>query len=123
MHVNRRTNSLQPSIDQAIASLYFLRIFISFNSLSYVNSTAIIIDLDFSASNKAYFKCLGNSFKINPFELVSTSYVFPSQPLDFSALPSFRLRTVSLNSKPEFRNSTSRYSIYWKFFSFSFIEL
>ena len=85
----------KPSTDQAIVSLYFMRIFISFSSLSFVKFAAIIIGLDFSTLKKAYFKCLGNYFKINPSELVSTSYAFPSQPLDFSALPLFRLSTVS----------------------------
>ena len=79
------------------SSTYFMRIFISFSSLSSIKSSAIITGLDFSAPKKAYFKCLGNSFKINPLELVSTSCAFPSQPLDFSALPSFRLSTISLN--------------------------
>ena len=37
------------STDQAISALYFLRIFISFSSLSFVKFTAIITGLDFSA--------------------------------------------------------------------------
>ena len=41
------------STEQAIASLYFLRIFISFSSLSSVNSIAIITGLDFLAPKKA----------------------------------------------------------------------
>ena len=68
---------------QAIASLYFLRISSSLCSLCFVKSVDIITDFDFSASKKAYFKCLGNSFRINPSELVSTSCAFPSQLLDF----------------------------------------
>ena len=86
-------------------------------------SADMINGFDFSASKKAYFKCLGNSFIINPSKLVSPSYAFPSQLLEFSELPSFRLSTVSLNSKLEFINSKSRSSRYWKFISFSFIEL
>ena len=54
------------SIDQAIASLYFLRISISFYSLSYVKSTTIIIGFDISAPKKTYFRFLGNSFILNP---------------------------------------------------------
>ena len=50
------------STDQAMASLYFLRIFINFFSFSYVKSVAIIIDCALSAPKKAYFRCLGNSF-------------------------------------------------------------
>ena len=54
------------SIDQAIASLYFLRVSISFCSLSSVKLVAIIIGFDLSAPKKAYFRCLGSSFEINP---------------------------------------------------------
>ena len=54
------------STEQAMASLCFLRISISFYSLSYVKSVAIITSFDLSAPKKAYFKCLGNSFRINP---------------------------------------------------------
>ena len=54
------------STDQAIASLCFLRISISFCFLSSVKSTTIITGFDLSAPKKAYFKCLGNSFRINP---------------------------------------------------------
>ena len=57
------------STDQAIASLYFMRIFIYFSSFSSVKFASIIIGLDFSAPKKAYFKSLGNSFKINPQSL------------------------------------------------------
>ena len=109
--------------DQAIASLYFMRISNRFYSLCFVKSVDLITSFDFSASRKAYFKCLGNSFRIDPSKLVSTSYAFPSQLLDFPTLPSFKLNIVSLISKLEFINSTSRSSIYWKFTSFSFIEL
>ena len=75
------------SINQAIASLYFLRISSSFYSLCSIKSADMITCFDFLAYRKAYFKCLGNSFKINPSELFSTSCAFPSQLLDFSALP------------------------------------
>ena len=54
------------STDQAIASLYFLRISISFFSLSSVKSVAIITGFDLSAPKKTYFGFLGNSFRINP---------------------------------------------------------
>ena len=66
------------SIDQARVPLYFLRISSCFFSLCYVKSSDIIIRLDFSASRKAYFKCLGNSFRIKPFELVFTYEAFSS---------------------------------------------
>ena len=64
------------SIDQAIASLYFMRISSSFCSLCSVKSADMITGFDFSASRKAYFKCLGNSFRVNPLEFVSTSCAF-----------------------------------------------
>ena len=51
---------------QATASLYFLRIRSSFFSFSSVKSASMIIGFDFSDPKKAYFKCLGNSFKISP---------------------------------------------------------
>ena len=109
------------STDQAMASLYFLIILISFYSFSFVKPVAMITRCALSAPKKAYFKCLGNSFRNNPSELFSTSFPSSSFLLDYFALISFRLSTVSLNSKLEFRYSTSRASIYWKFISFSFI--
>ena len=48
---------LKSSIDQAMDFLYFMRIPISFISLSPVNSIAIITGLDISAPKKTYFKC------------------------------------------------------------------
>ena len=84
------------SIDQVIASLYFLKTSTSFYSLCSIKSVDMIIGFDSSASKKAYLKYLSNSFRINPLELVSTSFAFPSQQLDFYALHSFRLSTVSL---------------------------
>ena len=57
--------SFNSSIDQAIASLCFLRISISFYSFSSIKSPAIITGFDLSALKKAYFRCLGNSFIIN----------------------------------------------------------
>ena len=71
----------------------------------------MITGFDFSASRKAYCKCLSNSFKINPLELVSTSCAIPSQLLDFSALPSFRPSIVSLNSELEFRTGIQKFNI------------
>ena len=53
------------SIDQAISSLCFLRMSISFYSLSSVKSAAIITGSDFSAPKKTHFKFFGNSFRIN----------------------------------------------------------
>ena len=108
--------------DQAIASLYFLRISNSLCSSSKVNAVDIITSFTFSGPKKAYFKCLGNSFKVNPYELVSISFAFSSLLLDFSVLFSFKLKTVSFKSHLEFRNSQSRSSRYWKFISFSLIE-
>ena len=54
------------SSDRAMASLYFLRILISFYSFSIVKSTAIITSCALSAPKKTYFRFLGNSFRINP---------------------------------------------------------
>ena len=87
------------SIDKAIASLYFLRISISFHYFSSVKLADMITGFDFSTPKKAYFRCLSNSFRINPSELISTSCTFSSLLLDFSALCSFKLGIVSFNSK------------------------
>ena len=57
---------LKSSIDQAMAFLYFIRIPISFRSLSSVKSAAITTGFDLSTPKKAYFRCLGNSLRINP---------------------------------------------------------
>ena len=111
------------STDQAISSLYFLRISSSFYSSSIVNAADIIKGFTFFGPKKAYFKCLSNSFKVNPYELVSISFAFSSLLLDFSVLFSFKLEIVSFKSHMEFRNSQSRSSRYWKFISFSLIEL
>ena len=64
--------------DQAIAPLYFFRISNSFCSLCFVKSVDIITGLNFLASRKEYFKCLGNSFIIKSSELVFTFETFPS---------------------------------------------
>ena len=66
------------SIDHAIASLYFMRILINFYFFSSIKSTTMIIGLDLSLSKKAYFRCLGNSIKIKPLKLFSTSCAFSS---------------------------------------------
>ena len=71
------------SIDQAIASLYFLRIFNSFSSSSSVNAAEITTGFAFSGSKKAYFKCLDNSFNVNPSELIYVSLAFSLLLLDF----------------------------------------
>ena len=39
---------------------------ISFCSFSSIKSVTMITGYAFSAPKKAYFKCLGNFFKINP---------------------------------------------------------
>ena len=54
------------STDQAMASLYFLRILSSFCSFSTIKSAAIITGCDFSAPKKENFKCFSNYFIINP---------------------------------------------------------
>ena len=100
------------SIDQAIASLYLLGISNSFCSSSSVNAVEIITGFAFLGSKKAYFKCLGNFFKVNPSELVYVSITFSSLLLDFSVLFSFKLKTVSFKSKLEFIHSQSRSSSY-----------
>ena len=56
----------KPSTDQAMISLYFLRILINFCSFSFVKPVAMITCYALSALKKAYFKCLGNFFIINP---------------------------------------------------------
>ena len=95
---------------QAMASLYFLRIFNSFNYFSSIKLAAMIIGCAFSTPKKAYFKCFGSSFRINSSELFYTPCSSSSLLLDFSILISLRLSTASFNSKLEFINSTSRYS-------------
>ena len=100
------------STDQAMASLYFMRIPISLCYFSTVKSATMITGCALSTPKKAYLRCLGNFLRINPSELFSTSCSFNSMLLDFSALISFRLSTISLNSRLEFRYSTSRVSIY-----------
>ena len=52
--------------DQAMTSLYFLRILISFCSFSTAKSTAMIKGCALSTPKKAYFRCLDNSLRINP---------------------------------------------------------
>ena len=54
------------STDQPMAYLYFLIICSNFCSFSSFKSVDIITSFDFSTLKKAYFKCLGNSFKMNP---------------------------------------------------------
>ena len=56
----------------------------------------MIIGCALSAPKKAYFKCLGNSLRISPSELFSTSCPFSSLLLDFSVLISFKLGTDSI---------------------------
>ena len=78
------------STDQAMTSLYFPRILISFCSFSTVMLATMITGCALSAPKKAYFICLGNYLRINPLELLSTSCPFSSLLLNFSALISFR---------------------------------
>ena len=54
------------STDQAMASLNFMTIPICLCSFSIVKSVAMITTCAFLAPKKAYFKCLGTSFIINP---------------------------------------------------------
>ena len=61
-----------------------------------IKSVSIITGYAISAPKKAYFRCLGNSFKINPSKLFSISYTLSSLLLDFST-SSFRLKTASFN--------------------------
>ena len=110
------------SIDQEIAYLYFLRVSGSFSSSSSVNAAEIITGFAFSGSKKAYFKCLGNSFKVNPSEFFYVSLASSSLLHVFFVLFSFKLKSISFNSQLEYRNSQSRSSRYWKFISFSLIE-
>ena len=87
------------SIDQAMASLCCLRISTILCSFYEVKSTTMITGLDLSSLRKTYFKCLGNSFKISPSELLSSSCTFISLLLELQALiPSLRLKMVSVNS-------------------------
>ena len=95
--------------DQA-TSLYFLRISSSFSFSNSVNAADIITCFAFFGPKNEYFKCMGNSFKVNPSELVYISFSFSSLLLDFSVLFSFKLKTVFFKSKPEVRNSQSRSS-------------
>ena len=85
------------STDQAMTSLYFLRILINLCSFSIVKSATMITGCALLAHKKAYFRYLGNSVRINPSKLFPTSCPFFSLLLDFSALISFRLSIVSLN--------------------------
>ena len=103
---------LKSSTDQAMASLYFMRIFNSFNSFYSVKSAAIITSYALSALKKAYFKGFDSFFKDNPSELVYISFAFSSLLLDFSVLFSIKRKTISFKSKLEVRYSKSRSSRY-----------
>ena len=98
------------STDQAISFLYFLRISNSFYSSSSINVADIITCFSFSSAKKAYCKCLSNSFKVNPSELVSIYFALSSLLLDFSIMFSFKLKTVSFKSKLKVINSQSKSS-------------
>ena len=74
------------STNQTMTSLYFLRTLISFYFFCTIKSVAMITGCALSAPKKAYFKCLGSSFRINPLELFSTSCSFSSLLLDFPTL-------------------------------------
>ena len=77
------------SIDQAMASLYFLRILISFCSFSTIKSITMITGCALLALKKVYFRCLGNSLRVSPLELIFTSYSFSSLLLDFFCIDFF----------------------------------
>ena len=91
------------SIDQAIGSLYFLRISNSCCSLGLINAADIITSFAFSSSKKAYFNCLGNSFKVNPLELIFFSFAFSSLLLIFLCCSHSNIRLFPLN-----QNSNSK---------------
>ena len=100
------------STDQAMTSLYFLRILISFCSFSSVKLAATITSYALSIPKKAYFKCLANSFIINLSKFFSISCSFSSLLLEFSTFSSFRLKVVSFNSTLALRHLVLRSSIY-----------
>ena len=54
------------STDQAMTSLYFMRIPINFNYFSTLKSATMITGCALSAPKKAYFRCLGHSLRFNP---------------------------------------------------------
>ena len=87
---------LRSSIDQAIASLYFLRILSSCCSSILFNAADIITGFSPSGSKKEYFRRLGNSFNINLSALVSCSVALFSLLHEFSVLFSIKLQTVSM---------------------------
>ena len=87
------------SINQAIASLYSLRVSNSLCSSSLVNPAEIITGFPFSGCKKAYFKCSGNSFSIKPSELLFSSATSSLYLLDLSALFSLILNTESFSLK------------------------
>ena len=71
VHTDRRTDSFQIFYRPRYCFLvFFLRTFSSFFSSSLVNPVEMMTSLAFSGCKKAYFKCSGNSFIINPSELV-----------------------------------------------------
>ena len=73
MHAIEGLIPFKSSTDQAMASLYFLRILISFYSFSTIKSAAMITGYALSTLKKAYCRCLGNSLRItlhNFFPLV-----------------------------------------------------
>ena len=73
MHTDEGLIPFKSFIDQAIASLYFLRVSSSFCSFSLVNPAEMINGFPFSGCKKAYFKCSGNSLSIKPSELLFSS--------------------------------------------------
>ena len=104
------------STDQPMASLCFLKIYTTFFSFSVVKFAAIITSLNFSSPRNTNFRCLGNSFRISPFELFSTSYSFTLLLLELSALLySFRLETTLVNLASAFNSSFFRFSLYSEF--------
>ena len=57
------------STDQAMVSLYFLRICSNFFSFSSIKSAAMITGCALSTPKKAYFKCLAFSENLQQFFL------------------------------------------------------
>ena len=98
---------LRYSMDQAIVSLYFLRVSSNLCYSSSVSPVAMMTGFLFSCYKKAYFKCSGK-----PSELLFSSTTFSLLLLDFSALFSSTLSTALFNLTLGSQNSTSSCSRY-----------
>ena len=111
------------SIDQAIASLYFLRISNNFCSSSSVNDAEIMTGFAFLVARRHTSNVQAILLESNPLSLCLLQQHSLHNCWIFFVLFSSILITASFYLKLEFRNSTSRRSRYWKFISFSFNEL